>query len=251
MGGAGDQTRAPHLLITGIYGLRDIVLSLPRLTALRTSNPDAKITMAAPALARDLLLRLRVVNDVWLLDERSVFSVVLRGWFKRLTGVFDRVVNGAALADSTAVAWAKLARDVSFVAPPVPYVLFALPDHLPVLRAAAFLRKLEMLGYHAALLGLRDTPELDRLHKAAPAARNLAGRVDLSDVPALAAGAVAVVGGRDAMTTLAALWGARTVIVTQGADDALDQLPVDNTVWLQSDDLSYLAVGDIIKAVLP
>ena len=251
MDGASDQPRAPHLLITGIYGLRDIVLSLPRLAALRADNLDAKITMIAPSVARDLLLRLRLINDVWLLDDHSVWSVVLRGWFKRLTGAFDRVIGGVTLTETVPVTWSKIARDVSFVAPPKPYVLFALPDHLPVLRAAAFLRKLEVMGYHAAIIGVRNTPELDRLHKAAPGARDLVGRVDLSDIPALAADAIGTVGGRDSMTTLAALSGARTVILTQGDDDAVGQLPVENTVWLQSDDLSYIAVGDMIKAVMP
>lgn len=251
MHGADVSSPASRLLITGVYGLRDIVLSLPQLAALRAQHPHARITMVAPALARDLLLRLRVANDIWVLDDRSMWSVLLRGWWRRLTGAFDRVVNGATLADVAPVAWDKIARDMSFIAPPQPYVLFSLPDHLPALRAAAFVRKLEMTGYHTALIGVRNTAELDRLHKAAPSARDLVGRVDISDVPALAAGAVGVVGGCDAMTTLAALSGARTVIITQGADDAVGKLPVENTIWLQSDDVSYIAVGDMIKAVLP
>ncbi len=251
MRGALAQSRAQNVLITGLYGLRDIVLALPRLASLRAQYPDAKITMIAPSSARDLLLRLRVADTVRVLDDRSVMSVLAWGWWSRLRGAFDRVIHAAQLRESAPPAWDKIARDVSFIAPPAPYVLLALPEHLPVLRAAALLRKLEVMGIHSALVGLRDTPALDRLLKAAPDVRDLVGRVDLSDIPVLAAGAAAVIGGRDAMTALAALSGARTLILTQGEDEAVGQLPAANTVWLQSDDLSYLAVGDIIKAAIP
>lgn len=251
MSGALAQQRAPNLLITGLYGLRDIVLALPRLAALRAQYPDAKIAMVAPASARDLLLRLRVVDHVRVLDDHSVFSVLLSGWWDRLRGAFDRIIHAATLAERAPVTWDRLARDLSFVAPPQPYVLFALPDGLPTLRAAALLRKLEVSGVHAALVGFADTPQLARLRTAAPDLRDLVGRVDLSDIPALAAGAMAMIGGRDGMTALAALSGARTLVLTQGADDAVDVLPAANTVWLQSDDLSYIGVGDMIKAVMP
>lgn len=248
---AGHQVRAARLLVTGLYGLRDIVLALPQLAALRAENPTATMTMIAPLAARDLVLRLRLVNDVHLLDARSAVAVMLWSWWKRISGAFDRMINGAALDAAVAVEWERLARDMSFMLPPKPYVLFSLPDQLPVLRAAAFVRKLDVMGYHTVLVGISDTSALARLRQAAPQARDLVGRVDLSDMPALAAGAAGVVGGRDGMTALAALSGARTVILTQGEDDALSRLPVDNTVWLQSDDVSYIAVGDMIKAVLP
>lgn len=246
-----DHSRAPRFLITGIYDARDVVLALPRLAALRADNKGAHLTMIAPVAARDLLLRLRLVDVVRVLDDQSLLSLLFSSWWQRLTGTFDRIIDGAALDKTLSVDWHQLDRDMSFMLPPQPYILFALPDGLPPLRAAAVLRKCEMRGYHTALIGLRNTPALDRLHAAAPNARDLVGRIDLSDIPALAAGATCVIGGRDGMTALAALTGVRSLIVTPGEDDAVAVLPVGNTVWLQSDDLSYLAVGDIIKAILP
>ena len=97
MGSVAPQPDAPKFLLTGIYGLRDVVLALPRLSALRAQNPDANITIVAPAGARDLLLRLKLVDHVRVLDDRSVMSVLFWGWWQRLRGSFDRVIDGAKL----------------------------------------------------------------------------------------------------------------------------------------------------------
>ncbi len=246
------MTAAPaRILVTGLYGLRDLVLALPRLAALRTQHPDAHITMIAPVAARDLLLRLRLADAVTLLDDRRAIAVAFWSWWQHLCKRFDRVLSPRDLPAPAPVNWAPvLGQDVSFLLPPSPYILMSLPEGWPVLRAAAFVRKLDKEGLRVVLVNANGAAS-QRLRTAAPDVHDLVGRIDLSDLPSVAAGAVAMMGGRDGMTALAALAGTRTVILGVGDDPAIDLLPHDHTLWVQSDDLADVSVSDMIKAVMP
>lgn len=248
MSGATARAAAPDIFLTGFDDARDVVLALPRLSALRAQCPQARITVCAPLETRDLLQRLRLADAVVPDAARSAVARWAQNMWRRLRGGM-RVLSVARLEAAAPVDWQRLMRDVSFAAPAPPYVLLALPEGLPVLRAAAVLRKLQMQGYHTAVIGVHASAALDRLCKAVPDAHDLVGFFDLADAVPLALAAVAVIGGCDPMTTLAALAGARTLVLTQGEDEALSALPAATTRWLQSDDLSYVGVNDILTAV--
>lgn len=240
-----------HILVTGLYSLRALVLAVPRLAALRAAHPAARITVIAPVAARDLLLRLRLADEVRLLDDRRAVAVALWSWWQHLCKRFDLVLAPSALPAPVAVDWSPLAtRDMSFLLPPAPYVVLSLPDGWPVLRAAALARKLEQDNLRVVLVAASPAMQR-RLCLAAPGVVDLAGRLDLSDLPAITAGAVAMLGGCDGVTALASLAGTRTVILCTGDDPAVDVLPHGHTVWVQSNDLADVSVSDMIGVVVP
>lgn len=240
--------RAQRLLVTGLYDLRSCVLALPRLTALRAVSPHHHITVIAPHAARDLLLRLRVADQVQVIAQSALATIIWTLWQKILRR-FDAVVDAAQLREGITPDWKKAARDLSSILPAPPFVVLSLIDGWPAVRMAALARKLDVQGYKVVLLGVSRTPAHDRLLKAAPVLIDLTGSVDLADVPVIAHGAHATIGGRDGVATLAALSGARTVILSQGTDVAIDTLPHATTTWIQSDDIGDVSVGDVMKAV--
>ena len=240
--------RAQRLLVTGLYDLRGCVLALPRLTALRAVSPNHHITIIAPHAARDLLLRLRVADQVQVMTGSGIATIAWTLWQKVLRR-FDAVLDAAQLREGVAPDWKKTARDLSSILPAVPFVALTLIDGWPAVRMAALARKLDVQGYKVALLGIARTPAHDRLLKAAPVLIDLTGSVDLADVPVIAHAAHATLGGCDGMTTLASMCGARTVILAQGVDAAMDELPHATTTWIQSDDIGDVSVGDVMQAV--
>lgn len=248
----GEDMSVVHaILITGIDDIRAAVLALPRLAAFRAEHATSRIVTSAPLAVRDVLTRLRLIDQVRVSDGQSRITQVLWLFWQRLTGMFARIVDVNHIAGTGDVDWSKLQRDVSFRAPPQPYVLLGLADGFPALRAAAVLRKLQMLDYNVGVIGLRNSVDLDRVCQSVPDAHDLVGHFDLADIVPLAANAAAVIGGGDGLCELAALSGARTVILTTDQDSAIDILPAQNTIWLQSADLSYIGVNDILAAAVP
>lgn len=237
---------AKRLLVTGLTDLRTLVLALPKLAAVR-SVYDGHITVATCFEGVDLVERLKVADKGLWQPSRTW----LGWWLQKLCRGFNDMINGRKLTAAGALSFANVASiDTSFVAPASPYAFLIAPQGWPDLRMASLARKWILDGY--GVIFLADNMPADarrRVIAACPEARDLTGIVSLAEVVPLAQRAAAVVGGRDGVSYLAALAGARIVIITQARDKAAEAvLPPHSTVWLIGEDMPDIGVSDVLKA---
>lgn len=160
------------------------------------------------------------------------------------------------------ISWMQ--ADVSFFAPPKPYVLFipgSAPQHpgkrWPAMRYAALGLKLIRDGYHVAVLGTNaEADALARVVKSCPGAIDLGGRTSLYDVASLARGAAGCVGNDTGPAHLVALAGCPTVVLFSTAlSDPARSAPVGAAVrTIQAegdlDDVSVTTVYETIRGSL-
>lgn len=175
--------------------------------------------------------------------------------FERHKAMLAQLGMQVALPD---IAWMK--TDVSFLAPPAPYVLLipgCAPRHpykrWPAAKFAALALKLQHQGYHVALIGTAAEQEaIGKIKAIAPACHDLSGRTSLYDIAALAMGAAAAVGNDTGPSHLAALAGCPLVALFSGVTDPARSAPVGSDVTvIQSEDIADISVNDVLQALHP
>lgn len=235
-----------RLLLSGLIDLRALVLALPKLAALR-SVYDGSITIATSFEGVDLVERMRLADKGWWQKQRSRFG----WWLQKTLRGYDDLIDGRKLTAAGDISFAALAGiDISYIAPRKPYAVLIPSDGWPDMRVASLARKWVLDGYDVILLASHLPPDMRaRVRQACPELRDLTGQVSMAELVPLAQQASAVVGGRDGPSYLAAMAGARIVIITTTRDrEAEGILPANSTIWLIGSEMPDIGVNDVLKA---